>query len=180
MPRGLSFRRSFFRIFSTLIAIYFIAACAQNIPARYQNEDQKTPGEAVFSRQGRIAIRVDSEPPQSLSGAFTLSGNAHHGDLSLSTPLGSILAQLSWTPGQAVLKASGDTSHFTSTEALMQQATGTPLPLAALFDWLVGLNTPVAGWQTDLSQINNPDSQRLTAKRTAPLPEVELRIVLDK
>jgi outer membrane lipoprotein LolB len=180
MPRGLSVRRSIFRISSTLIALYFIAACAHNIPTGYKNGGQKIYAEGIFSREGRIAIRVDSEPPQSLSGAFTLSGNAHHGDLSLSTPLGSILAQLSWTPGQAVLKANGDTSHFASTDALMQQATGTVLPLAALFDWLVGLNTPVAGWQTDLSQINNPDNRRLTAKRTAPLPEVELRIVLDK
>lgn len=136
-----------------------------------------------FSRQGRIAIRVDSEPPQSLSGAFTLNGNAQRGDLSLSTPLGSILAELSWSPQQAVLKANNDTSLFASTDALMQQFTGTVLPLHALFDWLAGRDTPATGWQVDLSQMNdsnNPDTQRLIAKRTTPLPTVELRVVLDK
>lgn len=139
--------------------------------------------EANISRQGRIAIRVDSEPPQSLSGAFTLNGNAQIGDLSLSTPLGSILAELSWTPQQAVLKASNKTRSFDSTDALMLQVTGTVLPLAALFDWLVGRNTLAAGWQVDLTQMNaanGPDSQRLIARRTDPLPTVELRVVLDK
>lgn len=127
-----------------------------------------------------MSLRVDSEPPQSLSGAFVISGNAQTGDLTLSTPLGSILAQLSWTPQQAILKANNDTSYYPSTDALVEQVTGTVLPLAALFDWLAGRDTPAPGWQTDLSLLNNPDSQRLIAKRTDPLPTVELRIVLDK
>ena len=110
-----------------------------------------------------------------------LNGNAQTGDLSLSTPLGSILAQLSWTPQQAVLTTNNETRRFGSTEALLLEVTGTELPLAALFDWLAGRDTPVTGWQTDLSQMNNPDTApRLTAKRSAPLPAVELRVVLDK
>jgi outer membrane lipoprotein LolB len=176
---SLEFNRGF-RAFLTLFAIFSIASCAQYAPARGQINAQKSGEEAVFSRQGRISIRVDSEPPQSLSGAFIINGNAQNGDLSLSTPLGNIIAQLSWTPEQAVLKANGDISHFASTDILMAQATGTVLPLAALFDWLVGRDTPATGWHTDLSRINHPDSQRLTAKRTEPLPIVELRIVLDK
>ena len=175
------------RLFSTCIiaffAIFLIAGCAINTPAIDQNgtkNAKKPAAEVHFSHQGRIAIRVDTDPPQSVSGAFALNGNAQTGDLSLSTPLGSILAQLSWTPQQAVLTANNETRRFDSTEALLLQVTGTELPLAALFDWLAGQDTPVTGWQTDLSQMNNTDNPRLTAKRSAPLPAVELRVVLDK
>ncbi|MEO6291659.1 MAG: outer membrane lipoprotein LolB [Burkholderiaceae bacterium] len=170
----------------TLFAIFLIAGCATNTPARGKNgtlNAENTVNQVNFSRQGRIAIRVDSEPAQSLSGAFTLNGNAQNGDLSLSTPLGSILAELSWTPQQAVLKANNETRRFDSTDTLMLQVTGTVLPLAALFDWLAGRDAPAAGWQVDLTQMNDPnrpDTQRLIAKRTDPLPTVELRVVLDK
>jgi outer membrane lipoprotein LolB len=172
--------RHSWRMACLLFATYLIAACAQFTPARSEFSTANTPEEAVFSRQGRLSLRVDSEPPQSLSGTFVISGNAQTGDLTLSTPLGSTLAQLSWTPQQAILKANNDTSYYPSTEALVEQVTGTALPLDALFDWLAGRNTPAPGWQTDLSLLNNPDSQRLIAKRTDPLPTVELRIVLDK
>ena len=172
--------------FLILFAILLIAGCATNTPAIGKNDAlnaENSVNEINFSRQGRIAIRVDSEPPQSLSGAFTLNGNAQNGDLSLSTPLGSILAELSWMPQQAVLKVNNETRHFDSTDALMLQVTGTVLPLAALFDWLAGRDAPAAGWQVDLTQMNDPntpDTRRLIAKRTDPLPTVELRVVLDK
>lgn len=170
----------------TLVTIFLIAGCATNTTRIGDNDAPNIINKALevnFSRQGRIAIRVDSEPPQSLSGAFTLNGNAQNGDLSLSTPLGSILAELSWTPQEAILKANNNTSRFNSTDALMQHFTGTVLPLNALFDWLAGRDTPAAGWQVDLTQMNDPNNlstQRLIAKRTDPLPAVELRVVLDK
>ena len=176
--------------FSTLFALFLIAGCATNTPAAGQNSSSNIENvlpagpEVNFSRQGRIAIRVDTEPSQSLSGAFILNGNAQNGDLSLSTPLGSILAELSWTPQQAVLKANNETRRFDSIDTMMLQATGTVLPLAALFDWLLGRDTPALGWQIDLTQMNQADNQtsnqRLIAKRSAPLPTVELRVVLDK
>ncbi len=169
--------------FSILFALFLIAGCATNTPASGKNSTSNagnTANEVHFSRQGRIAIRVDTEPPQSLSGAFVINGNAQNGDLSLSTPLGSILAELSWTPQEAVLKANNETRRFDSTDALMLQVTGTVLPLAALFDWLAGRDTPAPGWQLDLTQMNPSDKQRLIAKRTTPLPAVELRVVLDK
>ena len=171
------------RTLSILFAIFLIAGCATNTSATGENStiniENKTNG-ANFTRQGRLALRVDSEPPQSLSGAFTLNGNAQQGDLSLSTPLGTILAELSWTPQQAALKANNDTRLFASTDALMQQFTGTVLPLTALFGWLSGQETPAAGWLVDLSHMNNPDNPRLIAKRTSPLPVVELRVGLEK
>ena len=48
--------------------------------------------------------------------------------------------------------------------------------MAAIFNWLEGKNDPVSGWQTDLS---GAQQGSLMARRTAPAPEVTLRIKLD-
>jgi outer membrane lipoprotein LolB len=54
--------------------------------------------------------------------------------------------------------------------------TGTPLPIAALFDWLQGRATEVPGWHVDLSQVAQG---RLRAQRTSPPPAADLRVAFD-
>jgi len=49
-----------------------------------------------------------------------------------------------------------------------------------LFDWLAGISTAIEGWEVDLSNMQNPDNRRLTAKRISPLPTIELRIALEQ
>ena len=128
------------------------------------------------SWSGRLALQVQSQPPQSFSAAFTLRGAPERGELSLNTPLGSTLAYLTWEPGTAVLRANGEVRRFDSVQALTAEAVGTALPLAALFDWLAGQPTQVPGWQPDLSRLTDG---RLQARREAPAPAADLRIVLD-
>ncbi len=147
-----------------LAAPALLAACAST----------PEPGQASWS--GRLALQVQSEPPQSFSAAFTLRGAPSRGDLSLTTPLGSTIASLAWEPGTAVLRANGEVRRFDSIDALSREATGTALPLAALFDWLAGRPAEVPGWQADLSRI---ETGRLVARRASPAPSAELRIVLD-
>ena len=130
------------------------------------------------SWSGRLALLVESDPQQYSSAAFELKGNAANGELSLFTPLGGTLAVMAWAPGNATLRtSSNDARNFDSLDALVTQATGTAVPVTALFDWLAGTNTLVAGWLADLSQL---PGGRISAKRTTPLPPVQLRIVLDK
>ena len=119
-------------------------------------------------------MRVDAEPPQALHGAFVINGSVSQGDLTLNTPLGNTVAKLVWTPTLATWQANGESQSFASTDALVEQLTGTPLPLEALFDWLAGKNTPAAGWSVEFSAPG-----RFVAKRSNPLPAAELRIVLD-
>ncbi len=126
---------------------------------------------------GRLALQVEASAAQSFSAGFELKGSARQGQLSLFNPLGGTVARLAWQPGQATLFARGETREFDSLEALVEQATGAPLPLSALFDWLQGDNTPIPGWQADLSHL---DDGRLTALRNQPLPTATLRVVLDK
>ncbi len=126
---------------------------------------------------GRLALRLDSTPPQSFTAAFELKGRAEAGELDLRTPLGNTAAQLSWAPGKATLRAGSDVRDFESLDALAAHVTGTALPVAALFDWLAGIPTTAAGWSADLADL---PAGRLQARRTMPAPAADLRLVLDR
>lgn len=152
----------------TVVAILLIAGCAYPTGATGQNGTQK-------AWQGRLALRVDSEPPQSFAAAFELTGTAAAGELVLYTPIGTTLAVLTWAPQSALLRNGGDVRSFDSLDALALQATGASIPIASLFDWLAGTATPADGWQADVTQLANG---RVTARRTAPLPSAELKLLL--
>jgi outer membrane lipoprotein LolB len=126
---------------------------------------------------GRLALQLQSTPPQNWSTSFELQGSAAQGQMLLLSPLGTTLARLSWTPQQAQLEQGQDKTESPSLQSLSQRLTGTHLPIAALFDWLAGQATTVPGWQVDLS--GHPQG-RLTARRSTPEPEAVLRIVLDR
>ena len=129
------------------------------------------------SWSGRLALQVRDDAAQSFSAAFELRGAPESGELTLFTPLGGTAALLRWTPGAAVLVSNGQTRQFESLDALVLQATGAALPVTALFDWLAGTPTPVAGWRPDVSGL---PQGRLLAHRMAPPPVADLRVVLDR
>ena len=126
--------------------------------------------------QGRLALKVQSEPPHALAADFALNGNAQAGTLQLFTPLGNTAARLAWTPGSATLQTGGEPQTFASLGDMAQRATGADLPIGALFDWLDGMATPAAGWEVDLTA---RDSGRITARRLPPAVPAELKIILD-
>jgi outer membrane lipoprotein LolB len=126
---------------------------------------------------GRLALKVEDKPGDSFSAGFELKGNARTGELALYSPLGGTLALLSWEPGAATLRTGSDTRQFPSVDSLVAQVTGAAVPVGALFDWLRGLDTQVAGWTPDLSQLAQG---RLAARRSQPTPEADLRIVLER
>ncbi len=128
-------------------------------------------------RSGRIGLQVLSEPPQNLQAAFELEGSAQTGELTLLSPVGSVLAKLSWNAQQAVLERGNQRWMGPSVEELAQQFAQTPLPVQVLFDWIEGRAVTHAGWSPDLSA---HAQGRITARRTSPAPEALLRIVLDQ
>ncbi len=153
------------------LAIFSIAGCA--VPTRASVSDQSE----VSLWRGRLAVRVESEKPQSFSAGFELTGSSRVGQLNLYTPLGSTAAALSWSSQTAIMRSNGDVRYFESLDDLIKLALGTEIPVEALFAWLAGDNMAVAGWSADLSQHANG---RITARRTAPAPVAELRLVLEK
>ena len=149
-------------------ALAVLAGCAT--PSR-----PSAPAAAFWS--GRLGLQVEGRPADSLSALFELQGSPRAGELTLTSAIGSGLAVLSWRPGQATLQAGGQTRQFASVDELAAQATGTAIPVAALFDWLAGVATAVPGWQPDLSQL---PQGRLAARRVEPAPAADLRIVLER
>lgn len=125
---------------------------------------------------GRLALTVYSEPAQSWFASFELRGDARRGSLVVLSPLGTVVSTLNWSPEQAVLGAGDKTIAYASLADLTQAATGTPLPIEALFDWLAGTPSAAQGWQADLSR---QAQGRINAIRTEPEPRTELRVVLD-
>ena len=154
---------------SLAAAMFLIAGCAHPPGAEAPNDSK------VQTWSGRISLQVQSEPVQAFFAGFELRGNPDQGELVLNSPLGTSLAVLRWSPGQAVLDSGGQVQRFDSVDALIEKATGAAVPLPALFDWLAGKHTALAGWSADLSQHGEG---RISASRTAPQPRSDLRIVL--
>ena len=128
---------------------------------------------------GRLGLQVEDAPSQSFSAAFELTGNADAGTLRLTTPIGSTVAVLQWAPGSATLQqgGKGEPQAFASLDELAARATGTAIPVAALFDWLDGRPSPVPGWTVDLTA---QADGRIVATRQQPRPTATLRVVFER
>jgi outer membrane lipoprotein LolB len=148
---------------AALLSAALLSACATPRPVAL-------PGEAVWS--GRL--QVDSAPPQSFSAGFDLRGAPAAGELQLVSPLGNTLATVVWTPQSAELRQGGQVTRRGSLDELTTELSGTAVPVTALFGWLRGEQGEVPGWQADLTR---QAEGRITARRSAPLPTAELRVV---
>lgn len=159
------------RWFLALSIVAAVGGCASLAPPQPREVTAGGPW------SGRLALQVSDKPEQSFSAMFELKGTAQAGELTLSNPLGGTIALLSWAPGTASLRSNGQTRQFDSVDALVQHATGTAIPVGALFDWLRGVPTPVPGWHPDLSQLAQG---RIFASRTEPPPRADLRVAIDR
>jgi outer membrane lipoprotein LolB len=155
-----------------LIAILFVAGCASQTGAR------GTFGSDSAFWAGRLAVRVaDATTQQAYSAGFELTGSALRGSLVLTSVLGSTLARLQWSETSASLQTTGEAQQFASLAELVQQATGTDLPLASLFFWLRGEAANAPGWEADLSGL--PEG-RLSARSSGAQKQSEIKIVLER
>ena len=160
------------RLSGFAFAIVLIAACARPLDPR------ALIGSEPEVWAGRISLQVHDEPPQSFSGSFALKGQSSRGEMTLLSPLGNIVGILRWSPGRAEFDSgNGKVRGFESVDDLTREATGSVIPLDALFAWLQGSPANVKGWTADLSR--HADG-RIIAKRIQPSPQAELRVVLDR
>lgn len=130
---------------------------------------------------------------QSVNANFELLGDARRGQLEMSTPMGSLVARVSWEPGFAFLRTPEVERSYDDVDALTQELLGEALPVQALFDWLQGRpwsRAPVArsdtqgfeqlGWQVDLRRFGD---RLISARRLSPAsaePLATLRLKLDE
>ena len=144
---------------------------------------------------GRLSVRVDgvgSAAPRSMSAAFELEGDPAAGRFGLVTPLGTMLAQARWQPGQVVLATPQGETRYADLDSLTREMLGESLPVAALFDWLRGRPWPGAasvatrppaetgfeqlGWSVNLARF---DEAWVSARREQA-PVVTVRAKLDR
>jgi outer membrane lipoprotein LolB len=162
--------RTFRASYWTALAFALLAGCASPPKAAGPSDPATGPW------SGRLALQVQDQASQSFSASFELKGNARSGELTLFSPLGGVLGVVAWEPGLATLRANGQIRQFESVDTVVAHVTGSAIPVAALFDWLRGVDTPIPGWKADLSQLGQG---RLAAKRLQPPPEADLRVVLE-
>ncbi|MEO8925119.1 MAG: lipoprotein insertase outer membrane protein LolB [Caldimonas sp.] len=151
------------------------------------------PAAAGESLSGRLVIKVDalgSEPARAFSSTFDLRGDPQNGALGLSTPLGSMLAQARWAPGEVVLMTPQGTRRFADLDGLTRDVLGESVPVEAWFDWLRGRPWPAApstvvagdsgfeqlGWSVDLARF----AQGAVSATRQLQPTVTVRIQLDR
>ena len=149
-----------------VLCALWLAGCAQPMPSAPVEEN---------SWNGRIALQIDGQASQSFSAMFELRGTAQAGGLVLLSPFGNRIAQLDWKNGHAQLVSGQNTRTSDSLDTLLQDVTGTRIPVTALFNWLKGTQASATGWQADLTGIADG---RLTARRDDPQPTATLRIAL--
>jgi outer membrane lipoprotein LolB len=116
-------------------ASWWLAAAALSLAACSSLQPAPPSAQSI---SGWLSVRVESEPPKSVSAAFELRGTPQAGELDLSTPLGSLMARARWSPGDVVLATPKQEKRYADLDALTHDVLGESLPVPALFDWLNG------------------------------------------
>lgn len=171
------------RAFVCLLAVSMLAGCA--------SVGQRAP-EGAQTLSGKLSVRVDATdaaPARSESGNFELKGTPEAGQLNLSSPLGTVIAQARWSGQRAWLATSQGETAYPDLDTLTQEMLGERLPVAALFDWLRGRPWPGAasrphdsgagfeqlGWAVDLARFG----EGWISARRAQAPAVLVRAKVD-
>jgi outer membrane lipoprotein LolB len=113
-------------------------ACAALAGCSSLNPPAQGPDDTL---SGRLSVQVEAHngaPARNVSAAFDLRGGPERGEMQLTSPLGTVMAQARWSPSDVVLKSSEGEKRFRDLTSLADDVLGEPLPLAALFDWLRG------------------------------------------
>lgn len=148
-----------------------LAACAVT-PAWINSEQPQW--------RGRLSLSVNSEPKQHFHADFLLVGSAVQGELNLYTPFGNKAAQITWDKNFAKVEDGRSSQQFANLSAATQALSGANIPVAELFNWLQGKQNQTlandSNWRADLSRIAQG---QLWAIRLEPLPQLELRVILE-
>lgn len=157
---------------AALLIMAGLGACAQ-LPARqtaapvalHGAAGDPSPTDAPLTRafSGKLSVQVPPLPGQRVaqggSGSFELMGDAAVGQLELSTPTGSLLARVRWTPTSVSLEQPKEERSYDNLDALTLELLGESVPVAALFDWLAGRpwagagSTPLGAPLTGFAQL---------------------------
>ncbi len=191
------------RRLAIIAAAAILAGCAT--PASQRSTAPVAEYRETIDLSGRLSVNYQKdETPQSLTGNFNWVQRPGRVDVSLASPLGQTIAEISVTPEEAVLRQAGNPPRVAADiDTLTAQALGWPLPVSGLRDWLQGYATDAQGNRFVASPANNtvftkdgwrlrfvswqdenaarPVPRRIDAERsaTADTEEVAIRILVD-
>ena len=168
-----------------------VAAAAGLLLAAALSGCATRPPAAEAWTSGRLAVRVEASAERAasaFSADFDLRGDGERGELRLTSPIGTRLAQARWSGAEAVLDTGSGEQRYDDLESLSRQALGEALPLRALPAWLAGHPWDRApqrardggfeqlGWTVSLAGFG---AGRIEAVREAP-PRVVVRVQLER
>jgi outer membrane lipoprotein LolB len=122
---------------------------AEDAPVAARGQPTARALEQAITLQGQLGIKLGAwgdEPPRGVSFGFFFQGTPQAGELSLMTPLGSQVAQVSWRPAAATLQrigpGGGELVQRDSIDDLAAEALGEAVPLRTLIHWMQGRPAP--------------------------------------
>ncbi len=115
------------------------------------------------------------QPARQLERQLSAARHAQRRAAGYFQPPGRQLALLHWSPHGAWLRQGSEETASDSLPALIERSLGTAVPIEAFFAWLQGRPLQAQGWHADLGQ---HAQGRISARRTDPLPQAQLKIIL--
>lgn len=96
---------------------------------------------------GRLSVRYQrNAAEEAVHGGFSWQQTPNHTAITLSSPLGQILAVIEVSPNRAILRQSGQPARAAADpDSLVADTLGWPLPIAGLRDWLQGFARDAQG-----------------------------------
>ncbi len=171
-----------------------LAGCAVLPPATVAPVASQAP--RIFDLAGRIAVKYRD---QSSSGSLRWRHQADQDDITLLSPLGQTVTQITRdADGVTLIDQAHKIHRAADTETLTQELLGWRLPLAGLGYWVVGQPAPSLpyqaehdaqqhptqrvqdGWRVNYSAWQTVDGQGLPHKMTLQRDDLEIRLVMDQ
>jgi outer membrane lipoprotein LolB len=136
------------RLVSAVAFATALAGCATTSNVPLANPTAKVGAyRDTIALNGRLAANYQKDgQPQSINGSFTWVQRPGRIDVSLFSPLGQTVAEITVTPGTATLTQSGRQPRVEKDiDTLTAKALGWTLPVSGLRDWLQGYAVDAGG-----------------------------------
>lgn len=176
-----------------------LAACQTTPPFKPPLEPPALKAEQAQTQQwqGHFSIKLGPWGKQGSEGqsfTFYLQSGTQSGELDLMTPLGTQLAQVTWSPSGTRIESAQGSQQYASLNALSEQLLGEDVPLQALPHWLQGLPSPTlstaviladhtgfeqAGWTIDAHGLPEGKLQATRAQTDAQR-HITIKVRLDR
>ena len=153
--------------------------------------------DGTFERSGRFALNVYDKSVErnrdSVQGGFNWVDTGSILTLDLTNPLGSTLARVVVSDGQAVLtRSNGKRTVATDPDTLVADVLGSPIPVSGMRNWLKGMRNgqaaasgqgaqefDEAGWHVKLSDVDSKGPTRLNFERIQGTDRITVRVVTE-